>query len=308
MAKTDKVEFDLYESPDGIEYSLDDWGRTFLMSQSGQGFAPIEYRTSRGPFQHGETALDYVLRPRVLQYVFRLQTRNRDKYWVERERIQNVFRPNRQATADLLPGKLKKILEDGTQRALDVFVDQGLDFASNSGNWDEFGSDEVIRFIAYNPIWYDPNQSSQIFALADLAHLVFPITFAIQFGSKIINDSAVVAYTGTWLELPVITITGPIQTPIIQNSSTGEKLELTYNVPAGVTITIDLRYGKKTVVDNLGNNLVGVLTADSDLATFHLAPDPEVAGGNNTVFVNGTGAEPNQTSINIYYYLRYGAI
>lgn len=303
-----RIEFDYYITPDGVEYDLNDWGRTFLISQGGQGAAPIEYRTSRGPFQHGETALDYVLRPRVLQYLFRIDTRNRAKYWEERTQILNIFRPNRQTGSDLAPGQLVKMLEDRTQRAIDVFVDQGLEFKSGGGDWDEFASNEVVRFIAYNPVWYDPGGSTQIFSLGELSHLVFPITFPIQFGSTIINSQTTITYSGTWEELPIIVITGPLQAPVIENLTTGESLELNYNVPAGRTVTIDLTYGRKTITDDLGTNLVGALSADSDLATFHLAPDPEAPLGANEFLVTGTGAEPTSTRIEVQYYNRYGGI
>ena len=146
---SDQVEFDVYEAPDGTEYSLDNWGNTFLLSKSGEGMPPIEYRVVRGPFQHGETVQDYVLRPRIIQYVVRISQRSRQSYWDEREKILNVFRPNRQFAGELNPGKLKKYLKDGTQRALDVFIDQGLEFSENNDGWDEWGSTEAIRFIAH---------------------------------------------------------------------------------------------------------------------------------------------------------------
>lgn len=303
-----RIEFDYYVSPDGIEYDLNDWGRTFLISQGGQGFAPIEYRTSRGPFQHGETALDYVLRPRILQYLFRLDTRNRDRYWEERTRILNIFRPNRQTTDELLPGQLRKQFKDGSTRAIEVFVDQGLQFEGGGADWDEFGSNEIVRFIAYNPIWFDPTQGEQEFNLGSLDDLVFPIDFPIVFGSTVLYDQATIQYLGTWEELPVIIITGPLNQPRIENLTTGEVLDLEYNVPAGRVVTIDLSYRKKTVTDDLGANFAGSLSPDSDLATFHLAPSPEAANGNNVFFVQGTGAEPTTTKIEIRYYNRYGGI
>jgi hypothetical protein len=302
---SDKVEFDVYETPDGIEYSLDDWGRTFLMSRSGEGMSPIEYRTFRGPFQHGETVQDYVLRPRLIQYIVRLQTRNRDKYWTERARILDVFRPNRQNVNEFLPGKLKKFLEDGTQRALDVYLEQGLDFKSDSNQWDDFGSTEAVRFVAYNPVYYNPAQSTLQFTLGALSNLVFPITFPIQFGGSIINGLTSITYLGTWVEYPVIVITGPIAAPTIDNLTTGETLSLAYNIPAGRVVTIDLTYGHKTIVDDLGTNLVGALSTSSDLATWHIAPDPEAPGGVNQIQVMGSGATPGVTNITLLYFDRY---
>lgn len=305
---SDQVEFDVYEAPDGTEYNLDNWGNTFLLSKSGEGMPPIEYRTTRGPFQHGETVQDYVLRPRTLQYIVRISQKSRQSYWDERERILNIFRPNRQFAGQLNPGKLKKYLKDGTQRALDVFIDQGLDFAESGDNWDAWGATEAIRFVAHNPIYYDPTLKSLQFSLGSLSNLVFPITFPIQFGSNVIDDNAVITYLGTWAEYPVIIITGSMSAPTIENVTTGETLALNYNIPAGRVVTIDLRYGKKTITDDLGTNLVGALAPSSDLSIWHLAPDPEAAGGVNAIHVSGGGALPNATKLELQYYDRYAGI
>jgi hypothetical protein len=92
--------------------------------------------------------------------------------------------------------------------------------------------------------------------------------------------------------------------PIIENTSTGDKLQFVYDVPTGATLIVGLQYGNKYVVDGSGNNLIGTLSEDSDLATFHIAPDPEVAGGVNVISVTGiyaTGA----TAVALTYYTRY---
>ena len=112
----------------------------------------------------------------------------------------------------------------------------------------------------------------------------------------------------TWAESPIIVITGPINGVSITNETTDELLELVYNIPSGRVVTINLAHDKKTIEDDLGTNLRGAISSDSDLATFHLAPDPEAADGNNTIAVSGSGAEPGTTSIAIQYYNRYGGI
>lgn len=305
---TERIEFDIYETPDGVEYNLGDWGRTFLLGESGQGLPPIEFRTTRGPFQHGETPTDYVLRPRVLQYTVRISANSRAKYWEERDLVLNIFRQNRSLTGAVEPGRLKKILQNGTTRALDVHVEKGLEFSASPELWDRWGSTEVIRFVAYDPVYYDPTPVTEEFVLGALSQLVFPCDFPILFGSTIIYDTATIAYLGTWAEYPIITITGPISQPIISNLTTGETISIYYNIPVGRVVTIDLRYGKKTILDDLGTNLLSALTTDSDMATWHLAPDPEADNGDNEVQVIGSAAAPGVTSVDIQYYNRYGGV
>jgi hypothetical protein len=172
------------------------------------------------------------------------------------------------------------------------------------GTWDEFAIQEVLRFIAHDPLFFDPTEVVASFTLGVSGDLVFPITFPIEFGSGVILDTLNLTYVGTWSTLPTIVIVGPIENPVITNVTTGEKLQFNVDIASGRTITIDLAYGAKTVVDDLGNNLIGNLSADSNLATWHLAPDPEAPDGLNVITLTGlnpTGA----TSVQIRYFTRY---
>ncbi len=128
------------------------------------------------------------------------------------------------------------------------------------------------------------------------------------FGTAFLTDTQIINYVGTWKSLPVLIITGPIFTPRIDNLTTGEKLEFSSNIAAGRVVTIDLAYGVKSVTDDLGNNLIGQLTTDSDLATFHIAPDPEAPNGVNQIQIQGGGAVPGETSVELRYFTRYFGI
>jgi hypothetical protein len=70
---------------------------------------------------------------------------------------------------------------------------------------------------------------------------------------------------------------------VITNGATDDKIDFTgFTIGAGVTYTIDLRYGYKTVVDHLGANQISKLSTDSDLATWGLI------AGENSIGVVGT--------------------
>lgn len=120
-----------------------------------------------------------------------------------------------------------------------------------------------------------------------------------------ISASKSLSYPGSWRAFPVITITGPITDPVLTNASLGEKLDLT-----GVTIAaeeyyvIDCRYGYKTVTDHVLDNKIADLTDDSDLATFRIAPDPEVPGGVNVFSLTGTSTT-SATQVDIDYHEQY---
>lgn len=301
------TEFDYIITADGEVHNLRNLGGgIYVMAAGGFGMPDIEYLTERGPLQDGATLLSYRLRPRVVQYMFRGQGCSRQQYWDLRAKLLDWSRPNRHGVSNLNSATLRKIRPDGSMRDLKVFVEAGPTFdMPGSREWDEWGFTDTLRFVAHDPILFDPNQQSYTVSLPLSTHLVFPITFPIQFGVGIIDQTFSIPYSGTWKEFPVIVITGPINGVSIENISTGEILEFNYNIPQGVVVTIDLVYGRKTAIDGSGNNYIGLLTTDSDLTTFHLAPNPEVAGGNNTFRVQGAGGQYGHTSVVISYYNRY---
>jgi (2Fe-2S) ferredoxin len=316
----------LYITPDGIQYPLVTphvTGR-FVMSMSGGGAAPIQYISQRGPNQDGETVRDFSLTPRVIQILERQQFKSRGTWWDGRADILNDLRPNRQATATaVVTGTFRIVTANGDVRDLNVFIQDGPRFeARNVDEWDEWAFEEVLRFIAHDPLWFDPTRVDFDLTFALDAALVFPITFDtavptddIIFGAGQVDVSVNLDYVGTWASLPTIVITGPLNNLIIDNVTTGETLALLRNIDPGRTVTIDLAFGQKTIVDDLGNNLLGSLSTDSDLGTWHIAPTPEapqVAGqprptARNIIRLRGS-APTGATSVQVRYFTRYFGI
>ena len=313
-----QIEWDFYISPDiaidtaGViaaadlddVYSFHNNADRALMSFTGWGYPPVEFVTQRGPYQHGVTLLDYRLHPRVVQYTYRQTGGCRDTYWDNRSGLLNALRINRGATGCTERGRLRKIISDGTVRDLYVVVEKGPVFNGRGSDWDEWSINETIRFIAHDPVVFNPAQQTGTWTLTESSELVFPITFPIFFGTSIINNTLNVTYAGTWLTYPIITIVGPLNGARIRNNSTDEVIELGYDIPAGQILTINLNYGVKTVVDQAGTSYIGIISADSDLATFHIAPDPEVAGGINELVAEGSNADAN-TAVVITWFDKY---
>ena len=291
-----------YITPDGSEYVLDPLRDGHILSAEGEGMPPIEYITQQGPFQHGVTPLDYFLQPRTLQYIVRKNHCSRAAYWQGRASLLDLIRPNRAPVTTL--GKLRRYRADGTVRQIDAVIVQGPGFTPPAqSDWDAWSYQEALRFQAFDPTWYDPVQKSIAFQGANGTQLQFPVTFPIQFNATFVY-TATLNYAGSWLSYPTIVITGPLQNPTITNQTTGESIELAYTILAGKTVTLDLRYGYKTVTQGDGTNLVGYITPTSDLATFHVHTAPEAPKGNNTLIISGIGGSA-ATSVAIYWYVRY---
>lgn len=319
------IEFDYYITPDNVTYNFHNGIDRFLMSFEGTGMPPIDYITQQGPLQHGETVIDYRLQKRVLQYVTRRKACNRYIYWENRFNMMDILRPNRQTTTTITPGHLRKIipgrdnvLHQQIVRQIDVFIESGPVFSPRSlDDYDEFGITEALRFVAPDPTFYDPTPVTMSWSLTALNHLVFPVTLLpysgapidsgldMIFGSNLIGDDATVTYLGTWPSYPTIVFTGPLSGPIIQNLTTGKKIQLLYDISGGETVTIQLPYGNKTVTNQEGVNLSGTVTDNSDLADFAIEPTPMAPNGLNTVRVIGGGAIVGVTAISLSFYTRF---
>lgn len=299
------IEFTDYIAADGTVYKFHVPARIgkWVVSQSGWGMSPIEYITQRGPFQHGETVLDWFLRPRVIHLLIRQQFCDRDGYWAGRAALVNAIRPNRQATpGGVAPGTLRRRLSNGSLRSVDCFIQDGPRFeARRTDAWDEWAFREVLRFVAYDPVIYDPALQTQTFS-QDQDELTFPITFPILFSA--LEASATITYQGTWLSYPTITITGPSTGISITNTTTGEVINISAALGVGDSLIVTLTPSSKTVVKNDGTNMIGSVDPASDLGTWHLAPDPEAPGGANDISVAITGAGPS-SGVTVEWYTRY---
>lgn len=303
------MEFSSYIAPDGHEYKFDKSIYRWLMSEEGFGMPPIKYITQKGPNQHGETVVGYRLDPRIIQLQIRSDNSHREEYWSARAELLNALRPNRQLSGEFSSGKLRKKFPDGSMLDLDVLIQQGPVFSARALNtWDEWGFTETLRFIAYNPILYDPVKSvmfwESLYDDAAVNQFSLPTTFPIVFsGNNFFTSSRQVTYLGTWESYPDIDILGPVNNLKILNESTGEFIQLNYDIADGEVVLIRLPPGNKSVTNDSGDDLQGNVTLDSDLTTFHVAADPEVTGGLNIFTVTGESLSAN-SNVQLSFYRR----
>lgn len=302
-----QIEFDQYRSPDGEIYRFSNAQDQFLISGiNGMGMPGLNYRTQRGPFQHGSTPLGVILEPRLIQLLHRGQGSCRSGYWDKRSELLDAIRPNRQVVGEFNPGTLRKILPDRSKRDICVFINDGPSFrGSVQGRWDEWAYQESLQFIAHDPTIFDPDMNQQNFTITNSSgDILFAFDFPFTFLSDATTENNTVTYSGTWLSYPTFILIGPLTNPIIRNLTTGEKIELNTIIASGSTVTINLQYGNKTVENGVGTNLIGTVTTDSDLATFHLAPNPEAPLGVNSF---GVVAEDftSDSQIKIQFFTRY---
>ncbi len=269
-----------------------------LANWDGWGLPPIDYMVDQGPMQHGATTRDYRLRRRAISLLINVDADSAADMYTHQAELLEWFKP----TAAAL--QLRVVLPNGETRQIDCRVDQGATFPTS--DWQGFFATVPVRLICDDPTWYDPAGAAYTFALgAGGSSGVVPYSVPYYVGASTLHHTEPVAYGGSWETYPIIRVTGPIRDCVITNESTDEVLDFTgTTIGAGTYYELDLRYGYKTVVNSAGANQIAILTADSDLATFHLAADPEVEGGINSITVAGQDAG-EATSVAMTWYERF---
>jgi hypothetical protein len=266
-----------------------DGERTYLempqqvVEVTGMAMPPMDHRTSKAPFQHGSSFVGFSLNPRPIQIMIHMRGCHRLGLWDLRRQFINRINP--------LVGSLRFRVSyrNGDIFELhDVVYDAGFNVGTNQQPEpavQRFGA----RFIAYDPVWFQWPERTETSALTLVDELIFPIEFPIIFGASAIDDVLTIVTTGNWLTYPTIVLTGPMASPRIVNETTEEELHLEYNISTTETVVITTSFGNKTVENTEGDNLLGYLSSDSDLATFHLDPDPIAEDGVNDLRVYANG-------------------
>jgi hypothetical protein len=271
-------------TPDSVIFPLNNQSTCVLNSCDGFGMAPSHRLRERSSQQHGETDLGFRLDPRLIALHLSFRATSPTDYYARRSALMGVFRPSNR------PYQIKVAVPNGPgaplERSIDCYMHKALTFDTTKRK--ALVQDFDVELVAPDPTFYDPT----------LRQVATTLDFDVS------QKNASIANAGTWLTYPVITITGPIANPRVYNSSTLELLEMAYSLPAGDAITIDTRFGRKTVRNAAGASLIACLTAASDLAAFHL--DHELPGGaSNVLQLSGTFQAGQSATVTIQYYERF---
>lgn len=283
-------------------YELSDRAPFDVVSVTGIGIAPTRRLSQRGPLQHGETDIGYRIDPRAVNMVLVLAADTLSAADTHRDTLARVFAP-RLTT----PVKLRCTRDDGAVRELACrisgFVDMPINDSDRIGIMQRVG----VQMVAADPNWYDPEPQQVSMALASISSgLTVPVEVPLLVESGSGGDGRIqIEYTGTFDEFPTITLVGPIEDALIVNETTGDQLFFDgYTVAAGTSVTIDLRYGYKTVTKSDGTNLIDKLTDDSDLATWRLASILETGDGVNVIRLSGASLT-DASQVSMIYHTRY---
>ncbi len=298
----DRIELS-HVSAEGVVTDLTYNNLCYWIRQVGLGMSPIRRLTEQGPDQDGVTDLGFRLDQRMIGLVLGVLGHSPEVVEAKQERLYELFKPR-----DVAYSLRLKHVRTGEVRQIDCHTTQGPDFASDEEREGQHGSvwRATIQVYAPNPVFYDPTVQAITFGLTGGGG-AWTIPWAIPWGigAADLDQTVAIVYDGQFEEFPVITVQGPITDLVITNLVTNDYLSFVGAViGVGDTYTIDLRPGKKTIVDQTGTNQISKLVNSSDLATFSLIPDPDAPGGINSIRVTGTNVS-TATQIYLRYYNRY---
>ncbi|HUV93943.1 MAG TPA: hypothetical protein VMX14_03830 [Anaerolineae bacterium] len=279
-------------------YDLNDGTEFLLVRHEGLGMVPVRRLSEQGPYQHGVTDRGFRVQPRqVLLGIVALATTLETLY----DRHEKLLKALNLSNDPII---VTFGYPSGRHREMNAHFAGGLSFPT--GNRLGFSEETVIELFCPEGVLRATSSSVETFGIggAGTGYAV-PMPVPVLVGAATLDQTLSITYAGTFLTYPVIRITGPVTDLEIRNLTTDEKLDFDgVTIDDGHWYEINLGYGYKTVVDDTAANKIADLTSDSDLATWHLAADPEAASGINDVQVTGTGINAN-TEIAISYRCRY---
>lgn len=288
-----------FETADGLTLMLSNDVFVYEKFPDNFGAPPTNYVVRSGYKQDGATEIAFFLQPRDFEIDFwRQPACDRTEYWENRAALLEIFRPNRGGQLTFAVNR-----EDGSRRALKVRAQPGPAFTSQRTN--DFNVRETLAFTAFDPVWFDPTQTAMVISPSVSNDLVFPITFPIQFGASGVLFTQSITYTGTWKTFPTLKFTGPYTSVTLANQATGYQIFMTVPILAGETRTLDLTPGNQSLVDQNGDDAFGDLGPLSNLVNFALLPDPEVAGGIQTIQAIFYGGTNGVSAFEIDYFTKY---
>lgn len=307
----DSTNFLLTYTSGGVTYTINGYdattGLTILYGgDAGWGLPPIQAIVERGALQNGDTPIDYRYDARTITLNLFVEAYNYVDHLRVREKLSSMFGvSNTEGTLNITYSSTTGGVTTTYSRSLDVLVRGGLQFGSFEYN--DYNVDVTVELRASDPMWYDPNVIT-LQATQTVSGTPTPIPFLIAttFGGNGIGQVTTVAYTGTVIEYPKFTVTVGTSSDItnlyIVNVTTNKTLYFPI-LYTGRTYTIDLTYGYKTIVDDLGVNQVGLLGSGSSLATWAIDP----SYGTNTIAISASSSNSN-SSIDMQYYIRYNVV
>jgi phage-related protein len=262
--------------PDGVVTNLTDSG-TFevLWGVEGRFMPPVKFVEDEVPEKAG-TVLRYAqFGPREVVLPIEVVGTDEETLRTLLRSTLGLFNPKRG------DGTLRVVGPDGAARELVCRYRSGMEMRESlqeaGRTWQRAG----VVLKAFDPYWYDENETVEAFGTTTAEFFPFPFTLAVS----TIFETFEVQNTGDVESWPVWTITGPGEDPVFTNVTTGESLTLTTTLADGDEVVIDTRPRRKTITKNGTTNLYSALDPAGSLWP--------LVQGTNEITLDMGGATPD---------------
>jgi len=273
----------------------------YLTGSVNWGIPPVTRITQRGPFQNGDTDIDYRLNPRVINLPVVVPGTTYNEMASNRENLLQMFKPGNDTAT------FQQILDGGTAYEISRSIDVKIAGASMDSAQTDFNVRAVIQLRADDPTWYNTTQNyTQMTYTQFGSPTPYPKPYPVPYGDYSSANIISVVYTGTVMSSPILQCVGPL-TNLTMTDGAGRIIAISGTIAAGNTFTIDLRFGRKTIVDQNGINKFSMLTITSDLINWGIYPDPTFDSGLQYFSVSATGTTAS-SAVFMYWYDRYVGI
>jgi phage-related protein len=215
----------------------------------------IRLSTYDNPGDHGQTVSNALYGARVVALQGRIRGEDVATYRANRQAFSQAVSLQNDASGFPITRLLKVSMGDGATWRLPVIT-------SKFQNPEQYPTRSLWQLELTATQWQleSDTQSSGSVGLPQAGGSSFPWTFPLSFGGGG-GGSTTLTNNGTTTAYPTITLTGPVISPVITNSTTGQKIQLSLTLLTGDTLVIDTR--ARTITQGGATNKIGAFVTGS---------------------------------------------
>ncbi len=238
----------------GVEHNLSgDDGIDVIIGPEGRFMPSFSFVEDKVPLQPGSRLRGINVEAREVDLPLEISCTTQSELRSKIRILLNWFNPLKG------DGILKCVAVDGSTRILNCRYSGGLEITESGQTWQRL----VLVLKAFDPYWYDSSTVVQTFTTGQPATF-FPF-FPLRLSSSTVFADIAVNNIGDVETNPEWIITGPGDSIILRNLSTGELFNLNISLGVGEILIVNTKTGKKSVKKGDGTNLFGYQTDDSSL-------------------------------------------
>lgn len=235
-------------SASGIEINLTSENYLLLVGSSGFGFPPIQYVEKESPNIAGTEMQAVVYKSRVIDLPILVRANSAGNFSQALDLLARAFNPEGETD-----GQIRSTRADGSTRILNCRYEGGMEMTDDFGSRGNYWQKLILSFRAFDPFWYDDVKQTKLFQKSTITdQLFFPMP------PLYLQESMIFTTTGTLINnpgsassYPVWTITGPGDTIVLKNVTSGKTMNLgSVSLLNTDTVVIDTRPKKHSVLKN----------------------------------------------------------